>query len=87
MLDQFYIVSGLCPNLSKCEIAGTSLWKDAKVGFCGSKSLNLTKDSIKILGAYISYPKKLQDDIHFCMVVKKYLCDKIITHDTFTSRG
>ena len=22
MLDQFYIVSGLCPNLSKCEIAG-----------------------------------------------------------------
>ena len=25
MLNQFYIVSGLCPNLSKCEIAGISL--------------------------------------------------------------
>ena len=30
MLDQLYIESGLHPNLSKCEIAGISLLKDAK---------------------------------------------------------
>ena len=65
MMNQFYMVLGLCPNFSKCKIAGTGLLKDAKVALCGLKSLDLTKESIKILGVHISYNKKLQDDINF----------------------
>ena len=66
MLNQFYIVSGLHPNFSKCEIAGISLLKDAKVAvLCGLKSLDLTKESNKILGVQISHNKKLQDGINF----------------------
>ena len=76
MLNQFYIVSGLRPNSSKCEIVGIGSLKDAKVALCGLKSLDLTKESIKILGVHISYNKKLQDDINFCMTVKN-ICNVI----------
>ena len=31
MLNQFYVVLGLRPNLSKCEIAGIGSLKDAKL--------------------------------------------------------
>ena len=56
--------------LSKCEIAGISLLKAAEVALCGLKSLDLAKESIKILGVHISYNKKLQDDTNFCTAVK-----------------
>ena len=73
MLKKFYMVSGLRPNVSKCEIAGigNESLKDAKVALCGLKSLDLIKESIKILGVNISYNKKLQDDINVCRTVKK----------------
>ena len=64
------MVSGLRPNFSKCEIAGICWLKGAKVTLCGLKSLDLSKESIKILGTHISYNKKLQDDINFSMTVK-----------------
>ena len=64
------MVSGLRSNFSKCEIAGIGSLKDAKVAFCGPKSLDLTKESIKFLGVHISYNKKLQDDLNFCMTIK-----------------
>ena len=73
MLNQFCMVSKLRPNFRKCEIAGIGSLKDAKAVLCGLKSLNLTKESIKILGVHISYDKKLQDGINFCMTVKKHL--------------
>ena len=53
------MVSELCPNFRKCEIAGIGLLKDAKVALYGLKSLDLTKESIKILGVHISSNKKL----------------------------
>ena len=56
------MVSGLHPNFSKCEIAGIG---SLKVALCGMKSLDLTKESIKILGVHTSYNKKPQDDINF----------------------
>ena len=34
------------------------------------KSLDLTKESIKILGLHISYNRKLHDDINFSMTIK-----------------
>ena len=76
MLNQFYMVLGLRPNFSKCEIAGIGLLKDAKVALCGLKTLDLTKESIKILGVHTSYNKKLQDDINFCMTVE-IICNVI----------
>ena len=53
ILDQFYIFSGLRPNLIKCEIAGIGVLKDANVVLCGLKSVNLAKESIKILGVHL----------------------------------
>ena len=76
MLNKFYVVSGLRPNFRKSEIAGIALLKDAKVALCGLKSLDLTKESIKILGVDISYNKRFQDDINFCMTVKN-ICNVI----------
>ena len=70
MLNQFYVVSGLRSNFSKCEIAGIRSLKEAKVALCGLKSLDLTKESTKILVVYISYNEKLQNNINFCMTVK-----------------
>ena len=58
-LDQFYTFSGLRPNICKCEIAGIGVLKDANVALCGLKSVNLTKESIKILGVHLSYNEKL----------------------------
>ena len=88
MLDQFYMISDLRPNLSKCEIAGIGSLKDAKVALCELKSLDLTKESIKILVVHISYNKKIPDDINFCTRVKN-LCNMIYyrAHETFISRG
>ena len=70
MLGQLDIVSGLRLDLSKYKIAGIRPLKDAKVALCWLKSLDLTKENLKILGVHISYNKKLQDDIHFCSTVK-----------------
>ena len=70
MLDIFYKVSGLRPNLNKCEIAGLGILKDVKVALCGLKNIDLTKNCIKILGVHFSYNKKLQDDMNFCNTVK-----------------
>ena len=64
-LDQFCTFSGLRPNLSKCEIAGIGVLKDANVALCGLKSVNLSKESIKILGVHLSYNEKIQNELNF----------------------
>ena len=71
-LDQFYTFSGLRPNLSKCETAGIGALKDANVALCGLKSVNLTKESIKILSVHLSYNEKLQSELNFCIRLKIY---------------
>ena len=76
MLNQFYMVSVLRHNFSKCEIAGIGSLKDAKKALCGLKSLDLTKESINILDVRISCNKKLQDDINVCITVKN-ICNVI----------
>ena len=40
------------------------------------KNINLTKESIKILGVHISYNKKIQDDLNFTKTIKN-LCNVI----------
>ena len=63
-------VSGLYPNLEKCEIAGIGVLKNVNVALCGIKSVNLMEYSMKILGVYISYFKKLLDNMNFQVVIK-----------------
>lgn len=52
-------VSGLYPNLEKCQIPGIGHLKNVNVALCGIKSVNLMEYFIKILSDHISYNKKL----------------------------
>ena len=62
--------SGLHLNLDKCETAGVGSLKNVNVAFGGMKSINLTKESVKILWVHISYNKKIQDDLNFTKIIK-----------------
>ena len=70
LIDNFSKVSGLRPNIKKCEIAGIGVLKNVNVALCGMKNVNLTEETIKILGVHLSYNKKLQDDRNFCDSIK-----------------
>ena len=69
-IESFSNFSGLRPNLDKCEIAGKGVLKNVNVVLCGMKNINLTKESIKILGVHISYNEKIQDDLNFTKTIK-----------------
>ena len=56
-------LSGLRSNLEKCKIAGIGVLKNVNVALCGMENINLTKESLKILGVHISYNKTIQDDL------------------------
>ena len=43
----FSPISGLKPNISKCEVCGLSLLKRVKMVVCGMQSVDLTRDTIK----------------------------------------
>ena len=73
-IESFLNFSGLCANLDKWGIAAIGLLKNLNVALCSMKIINLTKESIKILGVHISYNKKIQDDLTF---TKNYLCNVI----------
>ena len=70
LIDNFSKVSGLRHNIKKCEIAGIGVLKNVNVALCGMKNVNLTEETIKILGVHLSYNKKLQDDRNFCDSIK-----------------
>ena len=51
-----------CP--AKCEnLSGIDVLNGVKVALCGMKSVDLSKDSVKILGTYYSYDKELEQTI------------------------
>ena len=52
-------LSGLRSNLEKCKIAGIGVLKNVNVALCGMENINLTKESINVLGVHISYNKKI----------------------------
>ena len=58
VIDSSSKFSGMCPNTSKCEIAVIDTLKNVIMTLCGIKNVDLTKETIKILGVYISYNKK-----------------------------
>ena len=71
-IESFLNFSGLRPNLDKCDVAGIGVLNNVDVALCGMKNINLTKESIKILGVHISY-NKIQDDSNFANATKN-LC-------------
>ena len=62
---KFSLVSGLSPNTTKREIAGIGALKGVDVAFCDMKCLNLTNETVKILGVHFSCNKKLEHEINF----------------------
>ena len=62
---KFSLVSGLSPNTTKCETDGIGTLRGVNVALCGVKSLNLTKETVKILGVHFSYNKTLQHEMNF----------------------
>ena len=71
-IETFSNFSGLRHNLGKCEIAGIGVLKNVNVALCSMKNIKLTKESIKIFGVYISYYKKIQDDLNFTKTIKNF---------------
>ena len=69
----FLKFSGLRPNLHIYAIAGIGVLKNVNVALCCMKSINLTKENIKVLGVHISYYKKVLDDLNFTKTIKN-LC-------------
>ena len=63
--------SDLRPNFDKCEIAGIGVLKGVKWALCGLKSVDLTQQTIKILGIHFSYNLALRDEKNFINSVKK----------------
>ena len=66
----FSLFSGLNANFSKCEIAGLGSLKGVLEAVCGLKSINLTTDTIKILGVHFSYNSTLKVQKNFLDTVK-----------------
>ena len=71
VFDTCSIYSDLKPNKSKCEIAGISISKGVSVELCGMKCIDLTKNSVKILGIHFSYNEKIENEENFIKLIKK----------------
>ena len=69
ILNKFSLVSGLSPNTTKCEIFGIGTLKEVNVALCGKKCLNLTRETVKILGVHLSYNKKLKYEMNFQSII------------------
>ena len=68
--DTFSIYSVLKPSKSKCEIAGIGVLKGVSIKICGMQCIDLTKNSVKILGIHFSYNKKIEDQGNFIKLIK-----------------
>ena len=65
MFDKVSLFSGLKINNAKCDIAGIGVKKGLKMALCGMECIDLTDDLIKILGIYVSYNKKIEQEKYF----------------------
>ena len=63
--------SGLKLNNSKCEICGIGVKKGDKTALCGFKNIDLTTDSIRVLGVHFSYNNDVSLQRNFIDVIKK----------------
>ena len=65
IFHKFYLVSKLSPNTTKYEIASIGTLNGVYVALSGMKCLNLTKETVEILGVHFSYNKKLEHEMNF----------------------
>ena len=56
---------------SKREVAGIGVLKGVKMVLCGMESINLTLDSIKILGIQFSYKNQISSEENFLKNIAK----------------
>ena len=71
VFDTFSIYSGLKANKSKCAITGIGIVKGVSMELCGMECIDLTKNSVKILGIHFSYNKKIENEENFIRLIKK----------------
>ena len=57
--------SRLKPNILICEVAGIGSLKEVKMAVCGIKCIDLTTETINILGVQFSYNQNLQTQRKF----------------------
>ena len=69
--DKFSLVSGLNLNEAKCEIADIRVLKRVSLALCDMDCIDLTKKTVKILGIYFPYNKKLETEENFIRHVRK----------------
>ena len=60
------------------------IYEKCKVTLCGMKNINLTKESINILGVNISYNNKIQDDLNFSKTIKIKIFKSLATSNLCT---
>ena len=73
LIDTFKVYSlfsGLKANLSKCKIAGLGSLKVVLEAVCDLNSINLTTDTIKIVGVHLLYNSILKIQNNFLDTVK-----------------
>ena len=65
VFHKLFLVSGLIPKTTKCEMNSIGTLKGVNVTLNGMKYLNLTKTTVKILGVHFSYNRKLEHQVNF----------------------
>ena len=71
LFDTFSTFSGFKLNFSKCELCGIGVLKGVETALCNVKNVNLTNNSIKVLGVYYSYDKNICEEKNFISTIKK----------------
>ena len=71
VFDTFSIYSSWKPNKSKYETADISVLEGVSMEHCGMECIDLTKNSVKILGIHFFYNKKIENEKNFIKLIKK----------------
>ena len=71
LFDEFSLFSGFKLNVSKCEVCGIGALKGANTALCNVKNINLTNDSIRVLGIHFSYDSRICEEKNFTGTIKK----------------
>ena len=65
VFDSFSIYFDLKPNKYVYKIAGIGVLGGVSIQLCGMEYIDLTKTSMKILGIYFYYNKKIKNEGNF----------------------
>ena len=71
IFGSFTNFSGLKVNKSKCQIAGIGVKNGVHVALPGVQSVNLSNESIKILGVHFTYNGEIFFEKNYCEIIKK----------------